>query len=501
MGVDSTFNSPLGTVPALMPDKGSGVVGSVQPSLSAVLEMLPVMARLSNPMGECLGVNQAWLAATGKSAAMEEGTGWLTAVHPDDRRDVLASFDPARAHAPGSPSRSFRLLTCDGLYSVVRERDIWTRDLTGRPVEVLSVGSMAEGGLGYDELQSWGHELRGTLNTIVGWTELVHSGLLSTDDAANGVQTIRRAARQHAETIGNLLESVKLREELASLESAAVVMSDVIARALKTLPPDVDAGRIRILSDDREGWIAVDAVRAQRAFAQVLQIVAASVQAPSLVIVDLHSDLEFVHVRITQETPAGSLPKIDDLPAGALGRYMTRLAYARSFICGSGGRIELARMGDALVFHAAFPRTAAPAQPGSSRPTLSGLNVLLVDDDPEARRIGGKMLADFGAIVTTAASVRDARSILDGEASIDVVVSDIAMPDEDGYDLLRSIRSMPGSRAQTPAIALTAFSGASIERQARSVGFQRCLFKPTEPLALATAIHEVWREGHSQVSQ
>jgi CheY-like chemotaxis protein len=78
-----------------------------------------------------------------------------------------------------------------------------------------------------------------------------------------------------------------------------------------------------------------------------------------------------------------------------------------------------------------------------------------------------------------------------------VLVSDIAMPDEDGYDFLRAIRGMPDARARIPAVALTSFSGVSTERRTRIVGFQRCLFKPVESSLLASTVHEVWRDRQS----
>lgn len=465
--------------------------------LSKALQLLPVMARLSKPTGECLQVNPAWLSTTGRSGEEELGIGWLSSVHPDDRRTVLASFHTQGSSVTGI-SRSFRLRSCDGPYLTVRERDVWGHNESGEPIEVLSVGSMAEGVLSYDELQSWAHELRGTLNTIVGWTELVHSGLLSPDDAGNGVQAIRRAARQHADTIGNLLKSVRLREDLISLETSAVSFGEVMTRATKALPPEIDRARITFELHE-EVLIAADATQAEKAFAQVLQTLVLASPPSTSFVVRVSAEAESIHVRIDEDTSVTQGQRlVEELPAGALGRYLTRLAYARSFICGSGGRIELRRAGDALVFQATLPRgIAAVTEPVAAGPALDGLRVLLVDDDAEARKIGDQMLTRFGAHVTTAASVREARDILDHDEIVDVLVSDIAMPDEDGYELVRSLRKMPGARARIPAVALTSHTGPSTERRTRVVGFQRCLFKPTEANVLASAIHDVWRDRQS----
>jgi CheY-like chemotaxis protein len=475
---------------------GLGAGHAIAPPLSAIIDVLPLPARLSTRTGECLRVNQAWLVNTGTSVEQTIGTGWLNAVHPGDRHVALASFDQPNELSAAGIARSFRLRMSNGAYSVIREHDV--RSQNALDVSVLSIGSISESILDSHELQSWGHELRGTLNTIVGWTELVHSGLLSQEESLNGVQAIRRAAHQHAETIANLLDSVRLREDLATRDAASVSLGDVLTRAIKGLPPEIDRARIKLELHDKDVWIALDGTCAPRAFAQILQtIVAAS--PPSIVLtVRAYSQADFVHIRIEEDSSSRSERVIEELPAGALGRYMTRLAYARSLICGSGGRIEISRAGEVLVFNASVPRGVATAvEAVADLSTLRGMRILLVDDDADARAIGGQMLTAFGAQVTTASSAREARDILVQEPIVDVLVSDIAMPEEDGYDLLRGIRSMSGGPARIPAVALTSFSGPSTEQRARIVGYQRCVFKPTDANILATAIHEAWRDSRS----
>ena len=123
---------------------------------------------------------------------------------------------------------------------------------------------------------------------------------------------------------------------------------------------------------------------------------------------------------------------------------------------------------------------------------LGDLRVLVVDDDPDSRRWLRCLLEQQHAAVETGASVADAIALLVSQP-YDLVVSDIGMPEQDGYDLIRQLRSMGGAAASTPAIALTAFARDEDRRLALRAGFQVHLVKPVEPAALLAAIAAVTR--------
>jgi CheY-like chemotaxis protein len=124
---------------------------------------------------------------------------------------------------------------------------------------------------------------------------------------------------------------------------------------------------------------------------------------------------------------------------------------------------------------------------------LSGVRVLVVDDEEEARESMAILLATCGATVTTAASTPEALEILRrGEKRQDVLVSDISMPDVDGYALVRAIRALtPSGAAMVPAIAVTAYAGPRDRRQALAAGYRMHLVKPIDQRELVTAVAEL----------
>jgi len=131
----------------------------------------------------------------------------------------------------------------------------------------------------------------------------------------------------------------------------------------------------------------------------------------------------------------------------------------------------------------------------STLPSLPGMRVLVVDDETDARDAIAIVLEQCGAAVTAVASVADAMRAI--EASVpEILVSDIGMPMEDGYTLIRTLRALPAAKGgATPALALTAFASASDEKRIRDAGFQGFLAKPVAATELADAVATIVRAG------
>ena len=150
------------------------------------------------------------------------------------------------------------------------------------------------------------------------------------------------------------------------------------------------------------------------------------------------------------------------------------------------------------------PPDKPPSATGSGRPdaplrsrrvSLSGVRVLAVDDDDDAREVLGFLLEGVGADVTTAASAADAFELAKSKR-FDIVISDIGMPDRDGYELIMDIRSLPsGAGGTTPAIALTAFAREEDRMRALRAGYQRHLAKPVDASALLDTIKRLVEPG------
>lgn len=126
---------------------------------------------------------------------------------------------------------------------------------------------------------------------------------------------------------------------------------------------------------------------------------------------------------------------------------------------------------------------------------LAGLRVLLVDDDPDACAIASRIFEEHSMKVLIALSAREGLNILKHERP-DMIVSDIGMPDQDGYELMRQIRMLPDNQGgRTPAIALTAFARPEDRRQALEVGYQKHLAKPVDPHELLTVIARLTQDN------
>jgi CheY-like chemotaxis protein len=123
---------------------------------------------------------------------------------------------------------------------------------------------------------------------------------------------------------------------------------------------------------------------------------------------------------------------------------------------------------------------------------LDGVRILIVDDDRDARDAVGAVLEEWGARVTVAGGVRDALDALSA-GQFELVVSDIAMPGEDGYALIRAVRAREPGATHVPALALTAYAGAEEERRAFAAGFDNYLAKPVDARELVSAVQELVR--------
>jgi CheY-like chemotaxis protein len=136
------------------------------------------------------------------------------------------------------------------------------------------------------------------------------------------------------------------------------------------------------------------------------------------------------------------------------------------------------------------------AQPRAAPRPLEGVRILVVDDDVDARELLQFILRHAGALVETAASVREALEIVD-EGAPRVVVSDISMPGQDGYDLIRLLRARELSPGDLPALAITAHARTEHRQRALAAGFQEYLTKPIDPDKLVRAVRDLMRPRES----
>ena len=366
------------------------------------------------------------------------------------------------------------------------------------------------------------HELRTPLNAILGWSEILRSGDASAEEVQEGFQVIDRNARAQARLVEDVLEVSRIICGKVRLSIAPVDLTMVVEAALASARPAAAAKNIRLNQDihDVPPEVPGDAVRLQQVIWNLLSnaikftpkhgevTVRAARTGDRLVIevadtgIGIKTDfLPFVFDRFRQSD--GSITRSH----GGLG---LGLSISRHLVEMHGGTISATSNGEGQgsVFTAALPLSfpfkaveptetlpAAPqmsvSPPGQENSSLEGISVLVVDDEPDSRRVVVRQL------LRAQATVREAESVSQADATLqswvpDVLISDIAMPGEDGYSLVKRLRSsvQPALR-QLPAVALTAFARLEDQTRALEAGFQKHLPKPFDPHALISAIKEL----------
>ena len=365
-------------------------------------------------------------------------------------------------------------------------------------------------------LATLSHELRTPLTAILGWSQI----LLTTDggvDMRRGVESIARNARAQAQLIDDLLDmsriiSGKLRIELQPLDISALA-----AAAVDTVTPSAQAKHIRLITSiaPDAGVVNADAHRLQQVFWNVLSNAIKFTPAGGTVRVEVSRHGSAVRFLVQDDGPgidADFLPFVFDRFRQADASTTRRhgglgigLAVAHHLVELHGGTIAaespVPGRGRGSAFTVQLPLADAPvaalrgggggqsvADAEAEALRLSGLSVLVVDDDADSRALSALVLQRCGAVVATAADGSQAMQLL-AQSRPDVLVCDIGLPGTDGFALLRHIRSLPPETGGgVPAIALTAFTRREDRTRAMAAGYQLYLAKPFDPDELVAAV-------------
>jgi PAS domain S-box-containing protein len=357
-------------------------------------------------------------------------------------------------------------------------------------------------------LTTLSHELRTPLSAILGWAQVLRRGTRDQADLHRGLNSIERNARAQAQLIEDLLDMSRITSDKVMLEMQTIVPATVIASAIETLRPAFEAKHItvhtRIAGD--AGTMTGDPSRMQQVIWNLLSN--ALKFTPQGGAVDVKVVREGTRLLLTIADNgvgirADFLPHVFDRfrqadasttrKHGGLG---LGLAIVKHLVEQHGGTITASSPGDSqgATFTVRLPadsRAPAPRQHSQepARPhDLAGIKVLVVDDEADARELAERILRDAHADVASAASAEEALRLLDS-APPDVLVSDIGMPDVDGFDLLALLRARgSGQGGDLPALALTAFARPEDRQRALGSGFQAYLVKPLDPAELLATV-------------
>ncbi|HEV8306338.1 MAG TPA: ATP-binding protein [Methylomirabilota bacterium] len=364
-------------------------------------------------------------------------------------------------------------------------------------------------------LATLSHELRTPLTAVLGWTQLLRSAQLDDAMRTRAIETIERNARTQAQLINGLLEISRIVTGKLSLEVRPLDLRSVIEAALETVRPAAEAKRV-LLDAALPAWVGPvsgDPDRLQQVVWNLLSNAIKFTPAGGRVEVRLAQADGQAEIQVS-DTGQGIRPEFlpfvfdrfrqaDSTTTRSFGGLGLGLAIVRHLVELHGGRVEATSEGEGqgATFRVWLPLLAptpsSPADPaGRTRPiggpagqaALGGVRVLLVDDEADARDLITMLLAQLGAEVTAVGGAAEAVQALD-RAAFDVLVSDIGMPGEDGYALMRSIRARPPDHGgRIPAVALTAYARAEDRVRSRAVGFERHVAKPVDPEELIAAV-------------
>lgn len=357
-------------------------------------------------------------------------------------------------------------------------------------------------------LSTLGHELRAPLNAILGWSRLMETGRLGQEEVRRGGETIARNVRTLAQLVDDLLDLSGMVSGKIRLDAEETDIAEIIEAALEKLQSTAQMKGITLRKalPDTACLVFGDPHRLQQVVWNMLSNAIKFTPRGGSVTTTLAPADGNWEVRIADTgigLSAERLPHVFDAfrqsdpasrreyPGLGLG-----LAIAKQIVELHGGRVWAASAGEGrgATFHVVLPRVAPRQQAGNgavrarepARLELQGVRVLVVDDEADTLELTRRVLGAYRALVLTATSADAALALLAGFEA-DVLISDLAMPGRDGYDLIRSVRRTLGPEA-LPAVALTAFARPEDAVRAHDAGFQMHLAKPVEPEELVRVV-------------
>jgi len=364
------------------------------------------------------------------------------------------------------------------------------------------------------------HELRTPLNVVLGWVSMLRNGSVQGDRRGEALGIIERNARHQAELIEDLLDVSRIVNGKLRVRLGPVSMTPIVSAVVDSLRPSAETKGVAIsmTAAGTPPSIRGDADRLHQIAWNLLSNAIKFTPPGGRATVDLTYDPSTVTLAI-RDTGVGIAPEFlphvferfrqaDSSSTRAHGGVGLGLSIVHHLVELHGGTITVASEGrdrgttvvltlPALVspFADSAPLPLAPPQ---TTTRLDGRRVLVVDDDPGALDLLVEALAAAGASVSSASSARRALEQL-ATSGADVVVSDIAMPDEDGFWLMHRIRELPGERSRTPAIALTALARKEDRARVMEAGYQLYLTKPVHLGELQAGVALLAAQGPNSV--
>ncbi|MGB3202094.1 MAG: PAS domain S-box protein [Nodosilinea sp.] len=516
-----------------------------QERFRALADNIAQLVWMADGQGSIFWYSQRCFDYTGMSLEDLQGWGWQAVHHPDHVERVTAKF---RSHIESGEiwEDTFPMRRHDGEYRWFLSRAVPIRDEQGNVLrwfgtntditerqqaeaereqllkreQVAREQAEAANRVKDEFLAVLSHELRTPLNPILGWAKLLRTRQFDAAVADRALDTIERNAKLQAQLIEDLLDVSRILQGKLNLNGSPVDLVKTVEASLETVWLSAEAKTIQIQTHLQPvvGHISGDANRLQQVVWNLLSNAVKFTPPGGQVEVRLEQVGTFAHISVS-DTGEGISPdflphvfeyfrQADSSTTRQFGGLGLGLAIVRHLVELHGGTVHATSpgRGRGSTFTVRLPLTVLSQRPDredcppETIKNLGGINILVVDDDADMRDLIRFILESQGAVVRVAASVAEALDQM-AESLPEVLISDIGMPQTDGYALMQQVRTRvlpPGKTLR--AIALTAYAGDLNQRQALSAGFQLHLTKPIEPEQLVNAISQVMMPSFSPSS-
>ncbi len=474
---------------------------------------------------------------------------FTTIIHPEDIGRIKAALEESQISGREYDAE-YRVVYADGNIHWIAARGKSYLDAAGNPMNMMGiVRKVTDKKLANEELAKIydrekkarseaeeanrtkdfflavvSHELRSPLNAILGWTKILLNKKVDDATHRSALETIEKSARSQAKLIDDLVDSSRVASGKMRLEMCPLNLYEVVKNVYLSQIPTAEARRITLkFHADRENiGVFGDSIRLQQIFSNLLSNALKFTSDEGVIEIRAETGATTAQVSVTdngQGIDAQSLPTIfQQFQQGEnqTSRNRSGLGLGLSIVKilsekHSGTvKAESAGIGQGATFTVTLPlegtavQTAVhqsePPPPITSKP-LANIKILVVEDDTDSREVLQLFLEQSGAEVKSAESVFKAINLLNESANNlpDIIVSDLAMPEEDGYSLIRRVRQMPVEHGGAiPAMALSAFASSEDKRKAFDAGFQKYHTKPFEPDEIIEDIREILRVNSNE---
>jgi PAS domain S-box-containing protein len=492
----------------------------------SLVDTMPQLTWISDPKGETTFRNKRWQEYSG--VALDAGEiAWHSVHHPDTRPHLLAGWTEALAMK--TPFEGEALIRrADGEYRWFLVRalallddannvlswmgtctDIHDRKLLQE--EALHTARMKD-----EFLATVSHELRTPLNAILGWSRVLVAGTLGAEQREKAMASVERNAVAQARLVDDLLDVSRMISGKMRIEPSPMNPADAVEAALDAVRPAALAKGVEISTEiDRgAGTLLADSGRVQQIVWNLTGNAVKFTPKNGRVRVRLKRVDSYVEISVA-DNGAGIKPEFlarlfqrftqeDGSIRRSHGGLGLGLSITKHLVELHGGEIrgESAGPGHGATFAVRLPIAAVNANPAvdalpafqqtsaaAQMPWLRGLRLLLVEDDLDSSEVVSAILEEMGILVTSAGNAESALEVL-ARQPIDVILSDVGLPGQDGYAFIRTVRSVP-TLAAIPAAALTAYAHAEDRRRALEAGFQVHLRKPFDQSELLSVIGDL----------